>query len=67
MAHLVYCLTNLLLFNIPLLYWYINLNPSIICCPFSGYKYLSFGISISSLASLFCNSVEDFFEVFVIL
>ena len=56
-------LSNVLLFGIPLLYYYINLNSSRICC-------LSFGISL--LASFECNfvegnSFEDFFEEFVIL
>ena len=72
MAELLYCLINLLFFDIPLLYCYTNLNSSIICCLFSGDMYLSFGISISSLALSFCsfldcNSVEDFLEIFVIL
>ena len=40
----MYCLTNLLFFDIPLLY-YVNLNSSIICCLFSGDIYLSFGFS----------------------
>ena len=38
---LVYCLTNLLFFYIPLLYYYINLRSSIIFCLFSGDIYLS--------------------------
>ena len=65
----MYCLAKLLFFDIPLLYYYTNLNSSIICCLFSGDIYLSFGISISSLASLFCecSSLEDFLEIFVIL
>ena len=29
--------------------------------------YFSFGISISLLASLFCNSLEDIFEALVML
>ena len=72
MADLVHCLSNLLFFDIPLLYCYTNLNSSIICCFFSGDIYLSFGVSDSLLASLFCNffecnSVQDFFEALVIL
>ena len=61
----MYCLTNLLFFDIPLLH-YVNLNLLIICCLFSGDIYLSFGISNSSL---FCeyDSSEDFFETLVIL
>ena len=65
----MYCLANLLVFDILLLYYYTDLNSSTICCPFSGDIYLSFGISISSLTSLFCefSSLEDFLEIFVIL
>ena len=61
MVDLMYCLTNLLFFNIPLLY-YINPNSAIICCLFSGDIYLTFGIShsFSSVSELSC-------EVFVIL
>ena len=67
MADLVYCLINLLFFNIPLLCCYTNLNSLIMCCRFSGDTYLSFGISISLLALVLCSSIEDFFEIFVIL
>ena len=73
------CLTNLLFFDIQLLYCFTNLNSSIICCLSSGDMYLFFGTSISLLASSIfkCNSVEcnsiergsakDFFEILVIL
>ena len=62
MAQWFDCLTNLLFFDVPLLYYYINLNSSIICCLFSGDIYLSFGISLlGSVFSLFCD------EAFVIL
>ena len=62
----MYCLANLLFFDIPLLYYYTSLNSSIICCLFPGDIYLSFGISFSLSASSksFC---DDFFEKFVIL
>ena len=65
----MHCLINLLFFDIPLLYYYTNLNTSIIYCLFSGYTYLSFGISISLLASSLCEgkSLEDFFQRFLIL
>ena len=65
----MYCLINLSFFDIPLLYYYINYNLSIGSCIFSEDIYLSFEISISLLASPFCecNSLEDFFERFVIL
>ena len=56
-------LTNLLFFDIPLLYCYTNLNSSTICCLSSGDMYLLFGASIS----LFCNSLGNFFETLVIL
>ena len=70
MVDLMYCLTNLLFFDIPLSYYYYyyyyyyctNLNSSIISCIFSGDIYLSFGIS-SSLLTTF----KLFFEDFVIL
>ena len=73
MVNLMCCLTNLLFFDIPLLYCYTNLNSSIICCLSSGDMYLSFfSASISLLAPSFfgCNSVEhakDFFDAFFIL
>ena len=68
----MYCLTNSLSFDIPVLYYYTSLDSSIICCLFSGDVYLSFGVSNSLLASLFCErssaeGVEDFFETLVIL
>ena len=61
----MYHLSKFIFFGIPLLYYYINLNSSIICCLSCGDIYLSFGISL--LASFECNSVEgnsfgDFFE-----
>ena len=56
-------LTSLLFFGIPLLYYYINLNSSIICCLSFGDIYLSFGISL--LVSFDDNSFEwDSFAVF---
>ena len=65
MVGLMYCQTNLLLFDIPLLY-YVNLNSSMICCLFSKDIYFSFGISNSS-SFCECNYLEDFFETLVIL
>ena len=61
MVDLIYCLTNLLFFDVSLLY-YTNLNSSIICCLFSGDIYLSFGISNS-----FLSVFELFFEAFFVL
>ena len=65
----MYYLANLSLFDFPLLYYYTNLNSSITCCLSSGDIHLSFGVFISSLASLFCecSSLKDFLEIFVIL
>ena len=58
MIDLMYCLTNLLFFDMPLLYYYSSVNLSIICCLFSGDICLSFGIS-ALLSSIFkCNSFE---------
>ena len=54
-------LSNLLFFGIPLLYYYINLNSSIICCLSCGNIYLSFGIS------LLVSFDDNFFETLVIL
>ena len=47
LVDLVYCITNLLIFDIPLLYYYINLRLSITFCLSSGDIYLSLGISSS--------------------
>ena len=58
-------LTNLLVFSIPLLYCYINLNSSIVFCLSSGDTYLSFGISL--LTTFECCSLVGFFEILVIL
>ena len=59
-------LSHFLFFGIPLLYYYINLNSSIICCLFCGDIYPSFGILFEG-NSLSCNFVEDFFVVLAIL
>ena len=66
MVDLIYCLTIFLFFDTPLLYYYINLNLSIIICLFSGGIYPSFDISIS-VSSVFKAFCEDFFETPVIL
>ena len=64
----MYCLANLLFFDI-LLYYYTNLNSSIFFGLFVWRYRFFFGISTSSLASLFyeCSSLEEFLEMFVIL
>ena len=61
MVDLAYCQTDLLFFDIPLLYYSIYLNSSIICRLSSG--DLSFGISVL-LSEQFCC---ELFETFVIL
>ena len=66
MADLMRNLSNLLCFGIPLLYYYINLNSSIICCLSFREIYLSFGIPL--LTSLGCiSSLHNFFDALVIL
>ena len=68
MVDLMYCLVHLLLFDILLLYYYINLRSSIIFCLSSGEIYLFSGISLScsfvTVFQLFCDKV---FETFIIL
>ena len=68
MVDLIRYLTNLLFFDIPLLYCYTKLNSSIICC---GDMYLffgkSFGLALPTSISSFCNSLGYFFETLVIL
>ena len=68
MIDLVYCLTNLLFFDIPLLYYYINLRSSIIFCLSSGDIYLSLGISLScSFVTVFGSFCVEFFQTIIIL
>ena len=67
-----YCLTNLLFFDIPLLYFYINPRSTIIFCLSSGDIYLSLDISLLcsfvTVSELFCreffwdfcNFISDF-------
>ena len=68
MVNLEYYLTNLLVFDIPLLYFYINLSLSIIFCLSSGDIYLSLGISLLCsfviVSESFCG---EFLETAVIL
>ena len=63
MIHLVYYLTNVLVFDISLLYYYINLRSSIIFCLFSGDLYISLGIylscSFATVSELFCCKVFE--------
>ena len=65
---MIWCLTDLLFFDTPLLYYYINLRSSIIFCLFSGDVDLSSGIflpcSFVTVSKLFCCG---FFQTFVIL
>ena len=48
MVDLTRCQTNLLFFEIILLYCYTNFNLSIICCLFSEDMYLSFNANLKS-------------------
>ena len=68
MLDLVYYLTILLFFDIPLLYYYISRRSSIVFCLSIGDIYLSLGFSLScsfvTSSELFCGKV---FETFVIL
>ena len=55
-----------IIFDIPLLSYYINFNLPIISCLSSGGTYISFGISLSN--SIFSISLSnELFETFVIL
>ena len=68
MVDWMHCLKNLLLFDIPLLYCYINLRSSITFYLSSGDTCLSLDISLLSsfvlVSEYFCSEV---FETFVIL
>ena len=55
----MYQLSSFLFFDIPLLYYYVNFNSSIIYCLSRGDIYLSFGISL--LAKFEGSSLEKFF------
>ena len=66
MVDLVYCSTDLLFLYILLLYYYINLISSIICCVFSGDIYLFLGVSVS-LSTASNVNCGDLFKTFVIL
>ena len=67
MVDLVYCLTNVLIFDIPLLHNYINHRSSIIFCHSTGDIYLSLGISLLcaflTVSKLFCGDVLDTFVI----
>ena len=67
MIDLVYYLITLLFFNIPLLYYYINLRSSIICYLSSEDICHSLGIYLSCLfviiPELFCRKVFDIFLI----
>ena len=62
MVDLIHCLTNVLFFNVPLLYCYTNFNLSIICCLYFGDIYLFCGTFVSP----FFSSLRDC-ETLVIL
>ena len=58
----MYYLKKLYFYCILLLYYYINLRPSIIFCVSSGDIYYSLGISLS--CSIFSVSFKTFFDLF---
>ena len=47
LVDIAHCLANSLFFDVPLLFFYINLRSSIIFCLSSGDIHLSLGISLS--------------------
>ena len=57
MVDLVYCSTDLLLFDIPLLHYYVNLRSSVVFYLSSGNIYLSLGIFVS--LSTVCDKVFE--------
>ena len=67
MVDLVYYLTNLSFFDIPLLYYDINLRSSIFFCFSSRDTYLSLGISLSFsfvvVSKLLCGEPLETFVV----
>ena len=70
MVDLACYLTNLLFFDIRLLYCYTNLSSSIICCLSSGDIYPFYGTSVSLLTPSFfveCNSIETLAILLAIL
>ena len=66
MVDLMCHLSNFLFFGVPLLYYYINLNSSIICCLSFEEINLSFCISLLTLFDCI-SSLCDFFDALVIL
>ena len=72
MVDLINYLTNLLFFDIPLLYYYVNFKPTIISCLSSGDIYLSSDIyllwSFVTVSILFfCEVFETFVNLLAIL
>ena len=61
MVDLMCCLTNLLFFDISLLYCYSNLNSSIICCLSSGDMYLFFNANLNS--SIISRNIHPLFGI----
>ena len=54
MVDLIHCLANLLF---SLIYYYINLSSSIICCRSPGDIYLSLGILLLALSKSYLNVI----------
>ena len=67
MHHYMYCLTNLLFFDIPLLYCYINLRSSTIFCFTSRDIHIFMGsflpCSFLTISKLFCCEVFEIFGI----
>ena len=62
MVDLMYYPTDLLFFDIPLLYSYVSLRVSAICSPFSVDRYLSLGIFLTSqIFSILFVSISELF------
>ena len=71
MVGLVYCLKHLLYFDIPLMYYYINITSSMIFCLSSRGIYLSFLMSLScsflTIYKLFCGKILAFFVILSVI
>ena len=67
MVDLLHCLENSLFSDISLIYYYINIRPSIIFCYSSGEIYFSLGISLSSsfvtVSELLCGELHETFAI----
>ena len=71
MVNLVYYWTNLLFYDIPLLYFSVDLRSSIIFCLSTGDIYLSLGIYLSCpfviVSELFSSELLDTFVIMSVI